>query len=124
MDDNPTTKFYYASVMAIRTNPDIPNKQEAHHLPLVVGPISHLSHAKTVACEYALKQFPLSGGWMEHNTVVVPATNEVMSLLSTVQFLLTQPGVVIAADPIEQGERFFCGLTSDQTAIHESGSES
>ena len=122
MDDNPTTKFYYASVMAICSSPDVPNKQEAHHLPTVIGPINNLRNAKTIACEYALKQFPLSDGWSEHNALVVPATNEVMNSLRTTQFLLTQEGVVIADDPKEQGERFFCGLTSDQTAILESES--
>jgi hypothetical protein len=109
--------------MAIKDSSDVPNKQEIYHLPTIIGPIATLPNAKTIACEYALKQFPISDGWSEHNAVVVPATREVMSLLSTVQFLLAQ-AAVIADDPAEQGERFFCGLTTDQIPTLESDSES
>jgi hypothetical protein len=117
--EQPTSKFYYASVMAVRDSPDAANKQEAHQLPTVIGPLTDIANAKTVACEYALRQFPFADGWREHNAVVVPATNEVMNLLKTTQFLLTQ-GVVVADDPAEQGERFFCGLTPTQTSVTES----
>jgi hypothetical protein len=119
MKEYPTAKFYYASVMAIRDSPEVAGKVDAYHLPTVIGPINSISDAKKIACEYALKEFPLASGWSEHNTAVIPATNEVMQLLKTTQLLLKH-GDLIAPDPKEEGQRFFCGLTADQSISSQS----
>jgi hypothetical protein len=90
--------------MAVR---DDAYQRNVEHRPTVIGPIAHLTAAKSIACEFALREFPPAEGWTQHHSTVLPATTEVMQLFATIR-LLQEHGQAIEGDPIEQPEQFPC----------------